>query len=161
MLFLCLVTYSSGDLIEDVCRTSNNFKVCTIALRTDPKSSSADKKGLVHILLQQCLSKAKRIYNEVVSLLEQAKEHVLIQCLHICKENYDGAVDDATTSIKDFDANNYFRAKIFASAIINGPDTCEESFTEELVRTSPIKSKSEDLMKFVDLTLSLVNQFSN
>ncbi|WMV08329.1 hypothetical protein MTR67_001714 [Solanum verrucosum] len=44
MLFLSLVTYSSGDLIEDVCRTSRYFKVCIDALRSDPKSSSADKK---------------------------------------------------------------------------------------------------------------------
>ncbi|KAG5582460.1 hypothetical protein H5410_053087 [Solanum commersonii] len=68
------------------------------------------KKSLVRILLRQCLSKAKSIYNEVVNLLEQAKEHVLIQCLQICKKNYDGAVDDA-----NFDANDFFGAKIYAS----------------------------------------------
>ncbi|XP_015165069.1 cell wall / vacuolar inhibitor of fructosidase 2-like [Solanum tuberosum] len=161
MLFFSLVTFSSGDLIVDVCQTSSNFKVCVNALRADPQSPSADKKGLVRILLQQCLTKTKSIYNEVANLLEQAKEHVLIQCLQICKENYDLAIDDATTAIKDFDANDFFGAKISASAVITGPDTCEESFTEPPIRTSPIKSKSEDLMNFVDLTLSLVNQFSN
>ncbi|KAG5582474.1 hypothetical protein H5410_053101 [Solanum commersonii] len=149
------------NLIEDVCRTSSDFKVCINALRADPKSFSADKKGLVRILLQQCLTKAKNIYNEVANLLEQAKEHVLIQCLQICKENYDSAIDVATTAIKDFDANDFFGAKITASAIVNCADTCEESFTEPPIRTSPTKSKSEDLMNFVGLTLSLVKQFSN
>ncbi|XP_049387847.1 cell wall / vacuolar inhibitor of fructosidase 2-like [Solanum stenotomum] len=161
MLFFSFVTFSSGDLIEDVCRTSSDFKVCINALRADPKSSSADKKGLVRILLQQCLTKAKNIYNEVANLLEQAKEHVLIQCLQICKENYDSAIDVATTAIKDFDANDFFGAKITVSAVVSCADTCEESFTEPPIRTSPTKSKSEDLMNFVGLTLSLVKQFSN
>ncbi|KAK4737317.1 hypothetical protein R3W88_001014 [Solanum pinnatisectum] len=64
---------------------SSDFKVCIDALRADPKSSSADKKS---------------IYNEIVSVLEQAKEHVLIQCLQVCKENYDSSVDDAKKQLK-------------------------------------------------------------
>uniref|UniRef100_M1D9N0 Pectinesterase inhibitor n=1 Tax=Solanum tuberosum TaxID=4113 RepID=M1D9N0_SOLTU len=112
------------------CRTSSDFKICVDSLRADPKSSSADKKGLVHILLQQCLSKTKSIYNEVVSLLEQAKESVLKECLQICKENYDGSIDDATTSIENFDANKFHEARNSISAIVSGPVTCEDTFNE-------------------------------
>jgi len=46
------------------------------------------------------------IYNEIVSLLKQAKEPVLKKCLKIGKINYDELIDVATTSIKFFDANN-------------------------------------------------------
>ncbi|KAK6803071.1 hypothetical protein RDI58_000855 [Solanum bulbocastanum] len=127
MLFLSLITYSSGDLIEDVCRTSRNFKVCIDALRSDPKSSSADKKGLVRILLQQYLRKTKSIYNEIVSLLEQAKESVLIQCLQVCKENYDLSIDNAETTIKDFDANDFPGARSSAADVASAPNTCEEN----------------------------------
>ncbi|KAK4724695.1 hypothetical protein R3W88_027474 [Solanum pinnatisectum] len=49
---LSLVTFSSGNLIEDVCRTSSNFKICIDSLRADLKSFFVDKKDLVHILLQ-------------------------------------------------------------------------------------------------------------
>ncbi|KAK4724769.1 hypothetical protein R3W88_027548 [Solanum pinnatisectum] len=160
MLFFSLVTLSSGDLIEDVCRTSSDFKVCIDALRKDPKSSSADKKGLVHILLQQCLTKAKSIYNEIVSLLEQAKEHVLVQCLQVCKENYDSSIDDAETAIKDFDANDFPGVMSVVSGVASAPDTCEETFNES-VKISPIKSKDDDFTNFINLTASLINQFGN
>ncbi|KAG5582465.1 hypothetical protein H5410_053092 [Solanum commersonii] len=94
--------------IEYVCQTSSDFKVCIDALKTDPKSSSTDiKKGFVRILLQQCLTKTNSIYSEIVSLLEQVKELVLIQSLQVCKETYDSAIDDATSSLKHFDANNF------------------------------------------------------
>ncbi|XP_060178243.1 pectinesterase inhibitor-like [Lycium barbarum] len=159
-IFLSLVTFSSGDLIDDVCRTSANFKVCVSALRADPKSSSADKRGLVRILIQQCLTKGKSIYNEIVSLLKQTKEPVLKEALKSCKENYDGAIDGATSSIKHFDANDGYMTKISASAVYSLPATCEDSFTE-LHRKSPIKSKSGDMLKLVGLTLSLLDQSKN
>ncbi|XP_049387848.1 cell wall / vacuolar inhibitor of fructosidase 1-like [Solanum stenotomum] len=158
--FMNFIGLTMRDLIEDVCRTSSDFKVCIDALRADPKSSSADKKGLVHILLQQCLAKAKSIYNEIVSLLEQAKEHVLIQCLQVCKENYDSSIDDAETAIKDFDANDFPGAMSAVSDVVSAPDTCEETFNES-VKISPIKSKDDDFMNFINLTASLINQFGN
>ncbi|KAG5586708.1 hypothetical protein H5410_047142 [Solanum commersonii] len=88
----------------------------------------------------------QHIYNEIVSLLEQAKEPVLKECLQICKENYDGSIDDATTSIENFDANN-------------GLVTCEVTFNEPPVRKFPIKSESDDLMNFIGIILSLLKQF--
>lgn len=41
---LSLVTFSSRDLIEYVCRTSKDFKLCMDSLRADPKNTSALKK---------------------------------------------------------------------------------------------------------------------
>ncbi|KAG5630340.1 hypothetical protein H5410_002057 [Solanum commersonii] len=113
MLFLSLVTYLSGDLIEDVCRTSRYFKVCIDALRSDPKSSSADKK------------------------------------------------DNAETTIKDFNAIDFPGARSSIAGVASAPDTCEETFNEPSVRISSIKSKDDDSMNFIDLTVSLMNQFTN
>ncbi|KAG5582458.1 hypothetical protein H5410_053085 [Solanum commersonii] len=156
---LLLITLSSGDLIEDVCRTSNNFKLCNESLRAVPKSYSADKKGLVRILLQQSITIAKNIYNEVVHRLEQAKELVLKECLHICKENYDGAIEDAKSSLKAFDANDFFVTRTSAGAVMTGPDTCEELFTEPPVRISPIKSKKNFLGSTLTFDSTLTSIF--
>ncbi|XP_059295375.1 cell wall / vacuolar inhibitor of fructosidase 2-like [Lycium ferocissimum] len=157
---LSLITFSSGDLIDDICRKSSDFKVCTDSLRTDPKSSSADEKGLVRILLQQCLAKATSIYNEIVFLLKETKEPVLKQCLEVCKDNYDGAKDDVAATIKSFDANDFTEAISHASAVESGPIDCEESFTEPPVRKSPTKQKSNDLINFVGLTAGLIDCIS-
>ncbi|TMW95540.1 hypothetical protein EJD97_008694 [Solanum chilense] len=119
------------------------------------------QKGLVHILLQHCLSKTKNIYSEIVSLLEQAKEPDLKECLQICKENYDGSIDDATTSFKNVDANKFSESRNSVSAIVSGPVTCEVTFNELPVRKFPIKSESDDLMNFIGLILSLLKQFVN
>ncbi|KAG5582471.1 hypothetical protein H5410_053098 [Solanum commersonii] len=113
MLFLSLVTFSSRDLIEDICRSSSDFK---------------------------SLTKAKSIYNEIVSLLKQEKEPVLKQSLQVCKENYDNVIDDAISSIKYFYANDFNGAKSLASGVASGPETCEESYSEPPIRT-PIKLK--------------------
>ncbi|KAK4724768.1 hypothetical protein R3W88_027547 [Solanum pinnatisectum] len=113
IFFLSLVTFSLGDLIEDVCQRSSDFKVCIDALRADPKSSSTDKKY------------------------------------------------DATSAIKYFDANDFLAARTSTTAIASAPDTCEETFNESPLRISPIKSKDDDFMNFIGLTMSLLNQFKN
>ncbi|KAG5582267.1 hypothetical protein H5410_052894 [Solanum commersonii] len=68
---LSLVTLSLGNLIEDVCQTSSNFKICNDSLRADPKSFFVDKKCLVR---------------------KKTKEPLLKKCLHICMENYDETI---------------------------------------------------------------------
>ncbi|KAG5582403.1 hypothetical protein H5410_053030 [Solanum commersonii] len=90
-----------------------------------------------------------------------SKKPVLIQCLQVCKENYGILIDNTETSIKDFDANDFPGARSFAAGVASAPNTCEETFNEPPARTSPIKSKDDNLMNFIDLTVSLMNQFTN
>ncbi|KAK4737314.1 hypothetical protein R3W88_001011 [Solanum pinnatisectum] len=60
----------------------------------------------------------------------------------------------------DFDANDFPGAMSVVSGVASAPDTCEETFNE-YVNISPIKSKDDDFMNFINLTASLINQFGN
>ncbi|MCD7472789.1 hypothetical protein HAX54_014152, partial [Datura stramonium] len=86
------------------------------------------------------------ILNYASTLLER----ILKALLQIKKEEYGDTIDSAETSIKDLDANDFSGALNFAGAIEGAPFTCEESFTEPPVRKSPITSKGDDLVKFLD-----------
>ncbi|WMV51434.1 hypothetical protein MTR67_044819 [Solanum verrucosum] len=81
MLFLSLVTFSSGDLIEDVCRTSSDFKVCIDSLRADPKSSSADKKNdaisSIKYFDANDFNGAKSLASGVASVQKLVKNHLV------------------------------------------------------------------------------------
>lgn len=55
-------------------------------------------------------------------------------------ENYDGAIKDATSAIKYFDAKDFVFMMSSVGAITTDPDTCEES--KPPVRTAPVKSES-------------------
>ncbi|XP_070042532.1 putative invertase inhibitor [Nicotiana tomentosiformis] len=153
-IFLSLVAHSSGDLIEDVCKKSTDYKLCVSSLRADPRSSSADKKGLVRIMLQLSLGKAKDIYNQTLIMLKQPMEPILKQCLQICRDNYDLAVSQITNSIKDLDENFDMVNSDISSAI-----TCEESFTERPVRKDPLKARSDDFFSFYRNNIEFVRRF--
>lgn len=49
---LLFVVCSYKNLIDDICKKSNDYKLCVDFVRADLKSSSADKKGLTRILIQ-------------------------------------------------------------------------------------------------------------
>ncbi|KAK4724367.1 hypothetical protein R3W88_027146 [Solanum pinnatisectum] len=78
---LFFVSHSSGDLIDNICKKTSDYKLCVDSLIADPKSSSADKKGLAHIMLQLSLAKAGDIYNQTLVLLKKPMEPILKQCI--------------------------------------------------------------------------------
>ncbi|XP_070047155.1 cell wall / vacuolar inhibitor of fructosidase 2-like [Nicotiana tabacum] len=158
--FLSLVAGSSGDLTEDVCKKSTNYKLCVSFLRANPRSSSADKKGLVCIMIQLSLTKAKNIYNQTLIILKQPMEPILQQCLQICRDNYDLAVSQITSSIKYLDENNFDMVNDGISGATTFSVTYKESFTEwHSVRKDPLKARSDDFFHFNDITLSLLDNF--
>nr|XP_009764005.1 PREDICTED: putative invertase inhibitor [Nicotiana sylvestris] len=157
--FLSFVAHSSGDLIEDICKKSTDYKLCVSSLRADPKSSSADKKGLVRIMLQLSLARAEDIYNQTLIILKQPTEPILKQCLQICRDTYDLAVSRITSSIKYLDENNFDMVNDGISSAMAFSVTCEESFTEQPVRKDPLKARSDDFFHFNDTTLSLLDLF--
>ncbi|KAG5582464.1 hypothetical protein H5410_053091 [Solanum commersonii] len=59
-------------------------------------------------------------------------------CLSKVKKTYDGAVDDTTTTIKDFGANDFFGAKISASAVLKPEPIWPMAGTTQVI-TNPIK----------------------
>ncbi|KAK4374033.1 hypothetical protein RND71_004710 [Anisodus tanguticus] len=128
-------------------------------LERDPRSASADKKGLARIMVQLSQAKASDILNQTKVLLKKIKEPVLKQCLEVCRDNYDMAVFWYSDSIKYIDAGDFDDATRCTSAPMNDADTCDESFTEPPVRKSPLKQKTDEFIHFADLTFSFLHQF--
>nr|XP_009788876.1 PREDICTED: pectinesterase inhibitor-like [Nicotiana sylvestris] len=137
-ILLSFANHSFGDLIEDVCKNSSDYKLCVNTLRANPKSAFADHKGLTRIMLQLSLAKAKNIQSQVIILLNQATKPILKQSLQICRDNYGNAVFMLTNSIKYFDTSAFFSAKIDLAAAVNCCVTCEESFTERDPTRRPV-----------------------
>lgn len=159
VIFIALffsLTLSSRDLIEDVYRISSDFKVCIDALRSDRKSSSADKKGLVHLL--QCLTKTKNIYNKIISLLEQVKNMFSYNAFKFVRKIMIFLIDNSETTIKNFNENDFPGAMSVVSGVASAPDTSEETFNQA-VKIFLINSKDDDFINFINLTASLMNQF--
>ncbi|KAG5581595.1 hypothetical protein H5410_052222 [Solanum commersonii] len=125
----------------------------------DPKSSSsADKKGLAHIMLQLSLAKAGDIYNQTLILLKKPMEPILKQCIQICRDNYNLTVLGLKRSIKYLEENDLDMAKSDAGDAITSTVTCEESFTEwHPIRNDPLKKENDDFFHFIDMLLSLLN----
>uniref|UniRef100_M1DDW9 Invertase inhibitor n=1 Tax=Solanum tuberosum TaxID=4113 RepID=M1DDW9_SOLTU len=155
---LFFVARSYGDLIDDVCKKSDDYKLCVNSLRADPRSSSADKKGLAHIMLQLSLAKANVIYNQTLILLKKPMESILKQCIQICRDNYVLAVLDISNAIKYLDENDLDMAKSEATIAIECPVTCEDSFTEwRPIRKNPFKKENDDFLHFNHVMLNLLD----
>lgn len=155
---LTFVAHSYEDLIDDICKKTIYDKLCVDSLRADPRSSSADKKGLAHIMLQLSLAKANGTYNQYLVLMKQPMEPILKQCIQICRDNYYITVTELISSIKYLDENDFFNAKSDAGAAVTCTVTCEESFTEwHPIRKDPLKKENDAFFHFNVMLSSLLN----
>ncbi|XP_060195221.1 uncharacterized protein LOC132624460 [Lycium barbarum] len=129
------VQHTSADLVDVVCKTTQNYKLCAESLRSDPRSLNADAKGLALIMIQLALYKTTRniVYIERQMIeLNKLDDLTSQQCLQVCYKKYNFIVNYfILNAIKDLYLNRY-RDATFAIAlsgrnISSCADTCVNS----------------------------------
>ena len=138
------VNKKAGDLVEEVCKTTVDPRLCITTLRSNPRSSSADVKGLGHIMLEATLAKSLDNFAQVNTLLRKPTDPVTKHCLESCSFQYDLLIDDVKQSIHNFESNDYFDASIQVAVADDGAETCESGFSE-LKRHSPLTERNKIL----------------
>ncbi|KAJ6900449.1 hypothetical protein NC652_026534 [Populus alba x Populus x berolinensis] len=103
-------TLVGADLIQETCQKTRYPALCVKTLKSNPRSSTADVKGLVHIMLEANLANSKRTS---------------------ATEVYDNAAtDDFPTAIQSLEKNDLGTAKIHVSNAFDAPGNCRDTFSE-------------------------------
>ena len=126
------------DLVEQVCKTTMDPSLCMSTLRSNPRSSSSDVKGLAHIMLEVSLRKGSDNFAQVKKLVQNASDPIVKQCLDLCMQQYDLLIDDVNEAIHYLESNSFKEANGHAGWAADDAETCENYFIE-LKRRSPLK----------------------
>ncbi|KAJ6325305.1 hypothetical protein OIU76_012398 [Salix suchowensis] len=108
-----------ADLVQETCQKTRYPDLCVKTLKSNPRSSSADVKGLAHIMLEA----------------------------NLANKQYDTAAnEDFPTAIQSLERNDLGTAKTYASAAVDAPGNCRDTFSEDPgVKTPPDLTKLNDL----------------
>ncbi|GFY81386.1 hypothetical protein Acr_01g0011950 [Actinidia rufa] len=161
LLFLFVVFtlnyHSQSDLIADTCKKTEFPEFCISTLRSNRRSASADVNGLARIVFEAGLAKATSTLNKVNLLLKKTTERILKQCLQICANVYDDALDNISQAIENVGSNNSQAVYYASEASINVED-CEESFDEEPnKRKSPLTGDNNVVDQLVNIGAAIVH----
>ncbi|KAK1568716.1 hypothetical protein Q3G72_027822 [Acer saccharum] len=103
LLIICILSnqrwvLGSGEgnnLTESTCKTTEDLNLCMKILRWDPHSSSADVKGLAHIMLEAALAYCNDTFGRIKKMLNETKiidrpvDKFMRDRLRLCFEMYD------------------------------------------------------------------------
>ncbi|OAY38689.1 hypothetical protein MANES_10G035400v8 [Manihot esculenta] len=138
LMFLFLFYFSTStsvqgaDIIEETCKKTEYYDLCVKTLRSDPRSSNADLKGLTQITLEASLVFGRGAFIKIKKMYNETKDKGLKSCLHVCVENYELAVViNLPGAIKLLGRNKFNDVNSYLSAAYDAPETCLDSFSEE------------------------------
>ena len=142
LFFICLsilsnlFTSAEADLINDVCSGSKNPQFCINSLRSDPRSGSADLKGLGQIAIDLTTRSTKSTKSLVDSLKQHATDTRLKGIYDSCSENYGYSIYDLGEAASLLKSGDYLGVNLRASAALDDADTCDDNFKDAKLGTT-------------------------
>ncbi|KAM7462497.1 hypothetical protein LguiA_030618 [Lonicera macranthoides] len=134
-------SFKKDDLVERVCKTTMDPSLCVSTLRSNPRSSSSDVKGLAHIMLEVSLIKGSDNFAQVKKLVRNVTDPIEKQCLDDCVIQYGLLIDDVNEAIHYLESNSFRDANGHAGWAADDAETCENCFIE-LKHPSPLTDRN-------------------
>ncbi|KAF8091228.1 hypothetical protein N665_0451s0041 [Sinapis alba] len=127
---LLLSVKSNTTTIESTCKTTNYYDLCVSALKSDPRSPTADTKGLAAIMVGVGMANATATATYITGNLTTtaAKDTVLKKVLKDCSDKYTLAADSLRLTVQDLDDEAYDYAYMHVLAAQDYPNVCRNIF---------------------------------
>ncbi|PRQ39504.1 putative pectinesterase inhibitor domain, Cell wall/vacuolar inhibitor of fructosidase [Rosa chinensis] len=74
------ISHCRADLIDQTCKQTPNYNLCVSSLKSNPRSSAADVKGLAIIMVEVVKSKANDTLNKIWAELLRHEDPVIRNC---------------------------------------------------------------------------------
>lgn len=171
LLFLVIVCHqypptinaTPGDIIEQTCEKCAgesdvfSYKFCSTSLEAIPVSYVTNLQGLALIAMELALDNATNTIFSIKELLSNKTlaDPFALECLADCLEVYSEAVETIVDSILAFLGEQYDIARLWLSAVMEAPTTCEEGFKEKQGVLSPLENENYSLFQLCDIALCI------
>ncbi|CAL9124526.1 unnamed protein product [Musa textilis] len=150
-------------LLQDTCRritTSHSgigYEFCVASLQADPACASADRRGLAMIATRLSLAGASAAMSAIANMTGAKPNPRSRDCLGVCWEVYDAAIDHLNVAMRNIGAGRYREAVVFLSAAVDAPDNCEDAFREigDGAPSSPLAHEDRDFGRVAAMALAI------
>ncbi|CAI9104156.1 OLC1v1002781C1 [Oldenlandia corymbosa var. corymbosa] len=149
---------ASASIVSEVCKNTTDPKFCTETLNADPRSKTADKKGLVRIITDKGLAKGKEDFDLINKLLKEARDPALKPLLEHCNFCYDLLSNrDFYDVIDALNNNDFVSASIMTTSAMDNAVDCEDGFNGAGVK-SPLKSQNKYMEDLCFLSIEILDK---
>ncbi|KAL0863064.1 hypothetical protein Bca101_042182 [Brassica carinata] len=172
LLLLLLVILSSTTLsvkpnttiIETTCKTTNYYHLCVSALKSDPRSPTADTKGLAAIMVGVGMKSATATATYIAGNHTAAatNDTVLKKVFKDCSDKYTLAADSLRLTVQDLDDEAYDYAYMHVLAAEDYPNVCRNIFrrAKGLVYPAEIHRREVSLRRICGVVSGILDRLA-
>ena len=147
----CKVSFPmDANLIAQTCRKTPNYKLCVSSLQSDPRSESADVRGLALVMVDVVKATATTALNRINVLLKETPKD---DSLKDCADRYDSILQDdvkvANEAITKGDPK-------FAEESMNDAGGEAEDCENDFKGRSPLTHLNKDVTDVADVAAAIV-----
>lgn len=148
-------------LIQKTCKNTEYYDLCVSSLKSNPRSSNVDTKGLANIMIGVGLANATATSSYLSSQLLSgaANDTTIKKVLKECADKYTYAGDSLQASAQDLATEDYDYAYLHISAAADYPNACHNAFRRSPALAYPpeLARREDGLKQICDVVLGIID----
>ncbi|WVZ09966.1 hypothetical protein V8G54_014496 [Vigna mungo] len=149
-----------GDLVDQICRKTPFYDLCSSILHSNPLAPKSDPKGMALIMVNNIQENATDTLSYIEELIKQTSDEQLEQQLDFCAESYIPIVKYILPQAADAISQGRFG---FASYCIvdaqKEVNACDKKFSGS--SQAPLSDRNGIMQKLVDVAAAIVKLLLN
>ncbi|PIA43268.1 hypothetical protein AQUCO_02000594v1 [Aquilegia coerulea] len=148
------------DLVVTTCNHTLYSKLCLSSLQSDPRSPTADVKGLAIVALDICNAHGAHMISHVNELKSQKNTTYppyIFSCLDDCINEYQEATGNLKEAAEALENKSYSSVNAFTTAAMTDSDSCEDGCSDNLEYKSPLTLKNQHFFQLCSNALAITN----
>ncbi|CAN8264357.1 unnamed protein product [Cochlearia groenlandica] len=168
-IFFVILTFSLSSaksnttIIETTCKNTHYYNLCVSALKSDPRSPTADTKGLAAIMVGVGMTNATSTATFLAGkLTDDVTDIGLKKALKDCSDKYALAADSLRRTIQDLDDEAYDYAYMHVMAAEDYPNVCRNFFRRDkgLVYPTEIRRREVSLKRICGVVSGIIDRLA-
>ncbi|XP_077219085.1 putative invertase inhibitor [Tasmannia lanceolata] len=143
---------TSADLVDKICKQTKDQNNCVQALNSDPRTKTADLKGLAHIALDLANKSASDTREYIGGLISNTSDAVMEQYLNGCLDDYAAGLFGIQKANTDLNSGAYNPLRIDMGAVGHETINCQNRFNFEPFRDCPVTDRNQNLFNLCDIS---------
>ncbi|ESW19379.1 hypothetical protein PHAVU_006G119800 [Phaseolus vulgaris] len=144
-----------GDLVDQICKKTPFYDLCSSILHSNPLSSKPDLKGVALLMVNNIVANATDTLSYIEGLLKQTPDRELEQALAFCAESYIPLVKYILPQAADAISQGRFGfASYCISDALKEVSSCDKKFSG--TTQAPLGERNDIVQKLVDLASAII-----
>ncbi|KAJ1414322.1 Pectinesterase inhibitor domain [Sesbania bispinosa] len=149
----------SGDLVDQICKKTPFYDLCSSILHSNPLSPKADLKGMALVMVNNILANATDTLSYIEGLIKHTPDRELEQALAFCAESYIPVVKYILPQAADaINQGRFGFASYCISDAVKEVSSCDKKFSGSSSSStqSPLGDRNDIVQKLVDVASAII-----